>query len=128
MIPTVLQPQTDYAPELMMETAVSPTTHFASAGQRIAETNIDEERIYLVMSGRLRTELDQIQLEVLEAGEFVDMLDLWDVHGSGTAVIADTACELVEVSDELAQQLERHPLQFTVQIMRRMQLLSQSHR
>ncbi|GJM43093.1 MAG: hypothetical protein DHS20C20_33750 [Ardenticatenaceae bacterium] len=65
MLPTVMQPQQ----ELLQK-----RPFFC---QLITETIIYDDTGYLELSGRLRTELDQLQLLAAEARACENMLDLW---------------------------------------------------
>ncbi|MEM7334426.1 MAG: hypothetical protein AAF490_20260 [Chloroflexota bacterium] len=93
----------------------------AVAGQKIAETHIDDESIYLILSGQLWVEQELQILDFAQPGEFIDMLDLWEMHGSGFDIIARGDCQYMKVDNEMAELLEIHPPAFILRIMARLQ-------
>ncbi|WP_420629190.1 hypothetical protein [Candidatus Leptofilum sp.] len=82
MLSTVMQPQHEQ---------MQDCPHLC---QPITETFIYDNPNYVQLSGRLRTELDQLQLSVAEVAACEDMRALW----SETAVTMHTTCEFVTIS------------------------------
>ena len=94
----------------------------AAANQKIAETHIDDDNIYLVLSGPLWVEQGLQLIDFAQPGEFIDMLDLWEMHGSGFDIVAKGECQYMKVDNTLTELLEVHPPEFILQIVDKIQI------
>lgn len=108
------------------ETAVANPVQTAVLYQKVATTHIDDEAIYLVLSGQLWLEHGLELLDFFQPGELVDMLDLWEEYGSGLNVVAHGDCQFVKIDNKLAQMLEIHPPAFVIQIVEKMNVWVES--
>jgi len=88
------------------------------AGDTIVAQGAHDEGIYFIREGRVRVEVDGIQIAVLHEGEQFGEMHLIDVQVRSAAVIASTGVETLRLSHrELLGLRKTHPEAFILILM-----------